>query len=265
MKWCRIESDYFTGSFNMAFDLALAENCKSDTAYFRLYRWNPFCISLGANQNFSDINIEKAAADGIDVVKRPTGGRAILHAGEWTYCVVMPIIGGLSARDIYNKISHALVKGLMHYNVRLALADLENAQPNFPELLKKPAGALCFASTAKSEVKFDGRKIIGSAQRVLNKIVLQHGSILCGSFHRKLPDYLNLDEVNKKILTSELQSKTIEIETILQSTVDYDKLEKSLIKGFAEEWQINFDETITTKDDRISFAYTKNIFHTKTD
>lgn len=254
MNWIRIESGVFTGEYNMEFDLALAQNCGQDDAYFRLYRWKPYCISLGANQNFSDINLIKASAENIDVVKRPTGGRAILHSEEWTYCAVIPIHQNFSARDIYNKISNALVKGLINYNIKLSSADLENLQPNFPELLKQPSGALCFASTAKSEVKFAGRKIIGSAQRVINKVVLQHGSILCGTYHRRLPEFLNLEEENTATLFSELESKTIEIETILNEPVDYGRLELSLINGFEQEWQLNFKDIISTNDNRISFA-----------
>jgi len=235
--WRFIDSGFDTGANNMSIDLKLAENAKSNKAFFRLYRWEPYCISLGANQSFDDINIEKAKADNIDVVKRPTGGRAILHAEEITYSVALPLSVGFSQKEIYEKISNALVKGLILYAPEISEhIALENEQPHFPSLLKKDSGSLCFASSAKSEVKFDAKKIIGSAQRKMQNVILQHGSILVGTFHRKLPEYLNVETNLIEKLKIELAKKTIELETILKMKVDYRELSECLKKGFKDEW-----------------------------
>lgn len=239
MKWQLLKTGRCSGHFNMDFDLNLANSCKDNEAFFRLYQWQPYCISLGANQNYEDINIAKANNDNIEVVKRPTGGRAILHAEEITYSVVMPL-NNLSPKEIYEKISSALIKGLEIYNPFLAESELEKLQPNFPKILQQPSGVLCFGSTAKNEVKFAGKKIIGSAQRKLNNVILQHGSILCGTYHKNLVNYLNSDENTIRELATEINNKTIEIETILNEKVNYSLLEESLIKGFEEHWQINF-------------------------
>lgn len=242
MKWLYLDSGFCTGRHNMETDIMLAKNCPNDTAYFRTYRWNPFCISLGANQSENDINLEKTAADNIDIVKRPTGGRAILHAEEITYSVIYKLNYDYSPKELYKKISEALIQGLTIYNDYLGSATLEKIQPDFPKLLEEPSGVLCFASTAKNEVKFEGKKLIGSAQRKMDKTILQHGSILCGKFHRKLADYLNVDDSAKKILTDELSEHTTEIESILNSPVDYKKLNQSLKLGFQEYWRINFSD-----------------------
>ena len=248
MNWHLIESGSHKGRFNMKFDIELAKSCPANEAFFRLYKWKPYCISLGANQLFDDINIQKAEKDGIDVVKRPTGGRAILHAEEITYSVVIPLSFGLSPKQIYSKISHALLIGLAEYNSKLTSAELENQQPNFPDLLKQPSGVLCFASTAKSEVKFDSKKIIGSAQRKFNNVVLQHGSILCGTFHRRLPEYLNKTDEEIIKLKDDLKNSTTEISTILGEDVDYEKLSESLKKGFQKEFETVFAENKTEFD-----------------
>ncbi len=240
MIWHFINSGSNTGAFNMQLDLELAHQCKPNEAYFRIYRWNPFCISLGANQRFEDINLNKTKDDGIDVVKRPTGGRAILHAEELTYSVVLPFNYEFSPREIYFKISKSLMRGLEIYNPLLVKTELENQQPDFQKLLEEPSGVLCFASTAKNEVKYNGKKLIGSAQRKLNNIVLQHGSILCGSFHNKLVDYLNCTTEAKQALSIELQEKTTEIQTILGEMIDYEKLIECLKQGFENEWNISF-------------------------
>lgn len=241
MIWHFIDSGSNTGAYNMKLDLDLAHNCNTQEAYFRIYQWNPYCISLGANQNYNDIDHSKTKKDGIDLVKRPTGGRAILHAEELTYSVVLPLNYEFSPREIYFKISSALMRGLEIYNPLFAKSELEKYKPDFPKLLEEPSGVLCFASAAKNEVKFNGKKLIGSAQRKFNNVVLQHGSILCGPFHKKLVDYINSDEVTKNALSSELKTKTTELGIILNEEIDYQKLKTCLIAGFELEWQIKFD------------------------
>jgi len=241
VKWKLIKSGVFTGRENMDMDLSLAKNISDDEVFFRLYRWSPFCISLGANQKETEVDFAKAKADKIDVVKRPTGGRAILHAEEWTYSMILPLTVNLTPHQIYEKISLALIRGLVRFEPSLKkLLQLEKIQPDFRKLLGKSTGMLCFASTAKSEVKYDGKKLIGSAQRKLNKSVLQHGSILIGKFHRKLPEYLNSNKSELEYLKTELVKKTTELETILKFKVNYSELEQCLINGFEEEWDIKF-------------------------
>jgi lipoyl(octanoyl) transferase len=240
MIWRFIDSGSNTGEYNMSFDLDLTGNCRKDEAFFRVYRWNPFCISLGANQKITELNLSKCLEDGIDVVRRPTGGRAILHAEEVTYSVILPLDFRFSPREIYAKISVALMRGLAIYNPLLAETELEKIEPDFPKLHEKPSGVLCFASTAKNEVKFNGKKLIGSAQRKMRKSVLQHGSVLCGRFHSRLADYLNADEKIKLELKNELDEKTTELASILNEEIDYEKLKNCLKRGFESEWEVKF-------------------------
>lgn len=243
MKWHLIESGFATGEENMDIDSKLAKSIKPDESVFRLYRWDPNSISLGHNQHYDDIDIEKARNDGIDVVKRPTGGRAILHSEEITYAVIMPTYKGTSPKEIYRDISNALINGLIIYDAQLKnYIELELSQPHFPTLLNQPEGVLCFASTAKSEVKFENKKIIGSAQRKFDNSILQHGSILVGTYHKKLPDYLNADSFTKTAMKKILSSNTIELQTILNKSVDYKKLSDCLIKGFEMSWGIKFSK-----------------------
>lgn len=240
MRWAIIDSAPNSGKYNMDFDIFLSQNCHSDEAFFRLYRWKPYAISIGANQSFDEIDIDLAASDNIDVVKRPTGGRAILHAEELTYSLILPLKFGLSAREVYDKTSVALSKGLGMYNSKLNSVVLESIQPNFRAQLNQPSGALCFASTAKSEVKYFGKKLIGSAQRKMNNVILQHGSILCGKFHANLPHYLS-DTSSCLFLIEELKNKTTEISTITDQPVDYFKLSQSIVSTFEAEWKISFN------------------------
>ncbi len=243
MIWHLIEHNAENGKFNMDFDKKLAEICGEEEVYLRLYRWKPFTISLGVNQSEYDLNIEKIASDGLDLVKRPTGGRAILHADELTYSFTAPLSLGLKPNEVYNKISQALVSGLKIFHPIFENLELEELQPDFHSLLKKPSGAVCFNSTARHEVKFAGKKLIGSAQRVYANSILQHGSILVGDFHRNLVNYLNLNESTRKSLAEEMEAKTIELETILNSKVDYRLLRSSIVKGFETFFGVRFERT----------------------
>jgi len=240
MKWKLIRFDSYSGQYNMDYDIDLAKKCASETAYLRFYRWEPYCISLGANQKEEELDLIKIKNDKLDFVKRPTGGRAILHAEELTYSVILPTSSGLGSKEVYRNISEGLVKGLILYDEKLTGAELEDEQPDFINLLAQTSGSLCFASTAKSEVKYKGKKLIGSAQRKLNNALLQHGSVLCGKFHTKLPEYLNISYSEKDILKKELLEKTIELGTILDCEIDYHKLEDCLISGFENQMDIEF-------------------------
>ncbi|KUG26747.1 lipoate-protein ligase a [hydrocarbon metagenome] len=241
MTYHFIDHGAYTGQFNMSFDLSLANNCKENEIFFRLYQWHPYALSLGANQSINDVDIEKTKKENIDVVYRPTGGRAILHSEELTYSVVFPLSFGLSPKEIYQSVSETLINGLLLYDKRLNQTMLETLQPNFGEIVKSNSGSICFASTAKNEVKFSGKKLIGSAQKKMKNVVLQHGSILCGAKHKELINYLKLPGSSKSDLLQAMNQKTTEIETILNEKVDYKRLRNCLTLGFEEHFNIKFD------------------------
>jgi len=232
MTFYFISHGFNTGKFNMEYDLSLTEKCKPGEAYFRLYRWRPYCISLGAGQNIESVNLDKAAEDNIDVVKRPTGGRAVLHSEEITYSVVIPIDVLSSAREIYYQVNAALSEGLKKYHPALDKVEMEQKNTDFRKFYQTPAGAVCFAAPSKNELKYSGRKIVGSAQRRLNNVILQHGSILCGSFHKRIADYLYLSENDLLSIKKELDEKTADIESVLGIPVDYTCLRENLAEGF---------------------------------
>jgi lipoyl(octanoyl) transferase len=245
VNWNFIDSDPETGNYNMDLDMFLADTCQPGEAFFRLYQWNPYCISLGAGQDFSSVNTRKAQAEGIDIVKRPTGGRAVLHAEEITYSVIIPVDGFTSAKDLYFKINSSLSTGLKFYNPLLSALEMEQKQINFNEFYKTPAGAVCFAAPSKNELKFSGKKIVGSAQRKMNKVILQHGSILCGSYHKRITEYLSSSEKDLVEINNELDNKTIDIESVTNSRVDYRLLREKLAEGFEYYFNIKLNRLET--------------------
>jgi lipoyl(octanoyl) transferase len=240
MKWYFLNTGSGSGQYNMDFDLNLAKNNRGDEAFFRLYRWKPYCISLGFNQDLNSINIDKAFQDNIDVVKRPTGGRAILHAEELTYSVVYPVTNNMSLRNFYCEINKALREGLVLYDEKLSGIELESVQPDLRNFYKESVSEICFSVSAKSEINFSGKKLVGSAQRKIGNTILQHGSILCGEYHTKIVDYLNLSDEEYSKAKSKMLNNTIGLEKILDGKIDYDKLASCLVKGFEKFFSINF-------------------------
>jgi lipoate-protein ligase A len=248
--WRIIDTGARSGAYNMRYDTALAERLVHAGPYvketaplpvLRLYRWKPWAISLGYNQDASEIDRDRCIKEGIDVVRRPTGGRAILHAEELTYSIVM-YAGRKSVLQVYNDISRGLVRGLRLYGVDVAL---HRSQPNFAEEYRHLSSIPCFTSSARYEIEWEGRKLVGSAQRRFSDgerdVVLQHGAILCGPVHQRLAEYLILpDEKIRDQLRRELLQKTIDLAALSGVPVRYNDLAACLRKGFAEEWGAEF-------------------------
>lgn len=237
IKWKFIDTGAHSGKYNMELDESLAESVAQGhhAPVLRFFEWTPYCISLGKNQAPEEIDLEYCRAEGIEVVKRPTGGRAVLHAEELTYSVIFSneISGGVDAS--YEQISEALVNGFHAVDID---AKRVCVQPNFRSLYRESASAICFSNSAKSEIQIDGRKLVGSAQRRYAGAVLQHGSILIGKYHRKLADCLNLPEEKKKQMREVFDKKTIEISSI--STVSVGDLKAAIKTSFERTFNIEW-------------------------
>ncbi len=248
-EWILIGYTLMSGEENMALDERLARRMQDDPempSVLRLYGWKPWAISLGHHQRFDDIDMRRCAEAGIDVVRRPTGGRAILHAEELTYCVVMPV-GRRGILDVYNDISRALVRGLAAFGAHVTL---QKAQPDFRVEYRKAASIPCFASSARYEIEADGKKLVGSAQRRFSggerDVVLQHGSILCGPAHLTLPDFLrNADRDAIAEVRSILSDHTIDLAALLSRRIDVPALAECVQHGFEREWEIAFSTDIS--------------------
>jgi len=165
-----------SGAWNMAVDEVLLDAVAAGTAppTLRFYEWTPPCLSLGYFQPFDVIDVDGCRALGVDVVRRPTGGRAILHDRELTYSVVLPAAvlgqdGGVLPS--YYRLSLALQDGLRRLGVPATLA---------PESAGSSAahGPVCFDRPSAHEILLHGRKLVGSAQMRRGGGLLQHGSIL---------------------------------------------------------------------------------------
>jgi lipoyl(octanoyl) transferase len=173
----------------MAVDHALLESVQAGGApVLRLYRWDPACLSFGRNQHVAGLyDPAELRAAGIDVVRRPTGGLAVLHDCELTYCVLAPIALFGGPRAAYTAINRSLVAALRSMGIA---ADLAGAATR-PRDPRRDAAQPCFQAPAPGEVVAAGRKLIGSAQRCEGRTLLQHGSILVDGSQRAVAALLH--------------------------------------------------------------------------
>ena len=171
-SWCLLlDLEGRPGWQNMALDQALLARAARGERWLRLYRWAPHCLSFGRHEPaLRRYDRERIEARGLDVVRRPTGGRAVWHAEELTYAVAAPAapFGGL--RQAYQEIHRMLLAALRSLGVCAELAPARAA-------VAVDAGS-CFASPAGGEITVGGRKLVGSAQRREGAALLQHGSML---------------------------------------------------------------------------------------
>lgn len=170
--WRLLDTPPAPGAWNMAVDDALAEGVRAGgPPVLRVYRWSPPCLSLGRNQPSGGYDRAEIARRRLDVVRRPTGGRAVLHQRELTYSAAAPqgALGG--PRQAYSAINRALVAGLRRLGVPALL------QPAGTERAPLPSLAPCFEQPVEGEVTAQGRKLVGSAQRTEDGVMLQHGSL----------------------------------------------------------------------------------------
>jgi lipoate-protein ligase A len=241
-QWRVLDTGPADGFTNMAVDEALLELFTTEGAptTVRFYGWSPPALSVGYGQSLEqEIDLRQCTALGIDVVRRPTGGRAVLHDHEVTYSVVIsgddPLVsaGVLAA---YLTISRAMIRGLWYLGINAELLPLRRGSP----LPSHQASPVCFATPSSYEVAVRGRKIIGSAQRRARDAIMQHGSI---------PLSMNTDSMRAVFGRSWLESWSPEGQldehlpmTCLQDAggraYTYAEVVAVLTRGIAETWQV---------------------------
>ncbi len=232
-----------SGAWNMARDSdLLASHQPGDDPVLRLYRWEPAAVTIGYNQKFEDFAQEAIAARGYDLVRRPTGGRAILHADELTYAVVGTSgpdefceLFGETLHSTYLKINEALLLFMRQLGLDADISDGESRD--------NARGLVCFRSAGKYEVKVAGRKIVGSAQRRMNGVFLQHGSILAGPRHLGLPALLGGSAATASDAT-ELAAVTTDLSLLLgvpQTAAILDEHTGTLAACFGRTFKLELD------------------------
>jgi lipoate-protein ligase A len=216
------------GSWNMALDEALMESGRRGRITLRVYGWTPPCLSLGRNQIARGrYDSDEAARRGIDIVRRPTGGRAVLHDREITYSVTGPagLWGGL--REGYLRINRGLARGLLALGVKLDPQPDGSAPP--PQRAPPPTERACFRDPLPGELASEGRKLVGSAQWRADGALLQHGSILLHDDQR-LVDELLAEPKRRSVV-----SGACSLQELMGRVPPSREISQALAEGLAEE------------------------------
>ena len=210
------------GPTNMAVDEALMEDARRGRPTLRLYRWNPGCLSFGRNQPARDrYDGDRVASLGYEVVRRPTGGRSVLHHREVTYAVVAPEEWG-SLREAYLRINRALAKGLRELGVDATVHET-TAGP-----APRPTVRACFRDPLPGELTAGGRKLAGSAQWRFKGALLQHGSLL-------LHNDQALVETFRSDAPPRLEIPAVGLVELLGREPESGELESAIAAGFERE------------------------------
>lgn len=237
----------------MAVDEALTQSVTQGAPpVFRVYAWSPPAVSFGYAQHVGrEIDLKKCKDQNIDIVRRTTGGRAVLHWNELTYSVICnqddPTVGG-TIQDAYRKISLALMAGVKHLGANVSFESRRQEQPS-PR--GKELTAPCFTSTAQHEVTLNNRKLIGSAQQRIGQIILQHGSLLLGPEHKRIVElFPNGKEKLRQRFTKELNNHTISLSENLPHPINFETTANALKQGWTESFpQTNLINTDLTPEE----------------
>lgn len=245
-NWRLIRSGRHPGAYNMALDEALwqqfggqVEAGQTPAPVLRLYGWEPAALSLGYAQRAErEVDFEACERLGVDWVRRPTGGRAILHdRGELTYSLVAacndPHFSG-GVLESYRKISGALVKGLGNLGVAAELAGKERRGAD------GAVTAACFDAPSAYEVTWQERKIIGSAQARRKDVLLQQGTILLTVDLEKLFTVLKPPARSSRAeAIAQVASRLTSIEEARGGPVSFSQAEEAFAVAFAEHFEVN--------------------------
>jgi lipoate-protein ligase A len=248
MIWSFINSGSLTGQENMSIDmgnaLELIRSLKESTILkpiFRIYAWDRPTLSLGKHQLISRAIEEQCKERSIPIVYRPTGGRAVLHANELTYCITMPCDSMEEARIAYRNIHHFFLKCLN----TLSIAGLEFAKgvPSFQEHYQSLESSACFSASARHELTCNGKKLIGSAQRIIDGVLLQHGSLPLDNSYLDIADILSLSSEEAIKLRSTLTNHSTSLAECVGHSCNFSEIASIISDKWKEEPIPSFQTT----------------------
>lgn len=244
--WRLLHTPPLVGSLNMAIDeailLAIAEGQAPPT--LRFFAWEPACLSLGYAQPMSDVDAARLAERGWDLVRRPTGGRAILHTDELTYSVLAPmdeprVHGGVI--ESYRQLSLGLLRGLEILGLNANAEKKDKAQsPN--GLSTQSQNPVCFEVPSDYEITANGKKLLGSAQVRKKGVVLQHGTLpLTGDIARICDALVFADEAERATTQERVRARATTLETVLGTAPTWLEAAQAMQSGFSHALNLNFE------------------------
>ncbi len=225
----------------MAVDEAILEHIYRGESQptLRLYAWNPPCLSLGHAQPFADVDMARLKASGWEVVRRLTGGRAILHTDELTYSVAgsaeEPILAG-GVLESYNRLAQALLYAVRELGLHVEIKEHVGHASSVTYV-----NSICFEVPSTYEITVDGKKLIGSAQARKKEGVLQHGSLpLKGDLARICQALVFKNEAARENAARRLLTRAATIESVLGVETAWETAAQAFVKGFEAQLGIHF-------------------------
>jgi lipoyl(octanoyl) transferase len=237
-QWRLLVTPASHGAWNMAIDEAVLEVVGQDQSLpsLRLYAWEPPCVSIGYAQPCADVEMKILNDLGWDWVRRPTGGRAILHTDELTYSVIAPlneprVSGGVL--ESYQRLSKALLHALHSLDIPAEAHPLKHSG-NIQE-----SAPVCFQVPSNYEIVVHGKKLIGSAQARRKNGVLQHGTLPLSGDLTRITQVLSFsDEQSRREAALCLLSHATTVETILGYRITWETVAQAFIAGFQSELDV---------------------------
>jgi len=226
-----------TGSLNMGIDEVLGREYLSTRPFLRLYTWSDPTISVGHNQNPERrVNLDLCGRHGIDVVKRPTGGKELLHGQDLCYSVFWPSFDGATAVDakrLFDRINEALVRSLANLGIEAEWNQIPAVRGAFP--------GPCLAQTDRGEITVAGKKLIASAQRIFPGTVLQQGSMSLRPAVIDICEYLT--RFDKEETRKQIADNSTCLYALCPETISLGSVVEGFRKGFAESFGISTNPT----------------------
>ena len=239
--WRLIVTPAARGAWNMAVDEAILEHIGrgESPATLRLYAWDPACLSLGHAQPFADVDRARLKEHGWDVVRRATGGRAILHTDELTYSVTgspdEPVLSG-GVLESYNRLAGALLLAVKNLGLPVEMKEGKADGATAPN-------PVCFEVPSTYEITANGKKLIGSAQARKKEGVLQHGSLPLTGDLTRICQALTFESEGARVNAAQrLLARATTVESALERAVSWEEAAKAFIHAFEEQLELCFEK-----------------------
>lgn len=244
--WNYINSGKCSGAFNMALDEALLEwHSKGEIGpVLRFYEWEPATLSIGYFQSVTkEIDMEQVHKHQLGFVRRPTGGRGVLHEHELTYSVIvnedypnMPE----TVTEAYRVISGGLLEGFRNLGLDASFSVPTSDEER--QNLKRPSSAVCFDASSWYELVVEGKKIAGSAQTRQKGVILQHGAILLSLDEEKLISLFKFEsEAQRDRMRIGLKDKAVAIDQLAGRNVSVEEASRAFFNGFEQALNIKLE------------------------
>lgn len=248
--WHYVDSGKCSPSFNMALDEALLDlHSRGEIGpVLRFYEWQPATLSIGYFQRVEkDIDMEKVKELGLGFVRRPTGGRGVLHEHELTYSVIVSEdYPGMpeTVTEAYRVISGGLLEGFRNLGFH---AEFSVPNEDVKDQLKNPKSGVCFDAPSWYELVVEGKKIAGSAQTRQKGVILQHGAILMSLDVDKLTSiFMYSSDALRERVKRTLPEKAIAIDRLTDREISIEECKEAFSKGFEQSLDIKLEPLVLT-------------------